>query len=126
MSEKNIDSVKSKGFADSILWCVVWVVVALGIYGNYHFATDYSSFKRVLGLCFMGAVAIFIAYLTQKGKSVAALLVGAKAEVQKVVWPSKQEIIQTTIVVVIAVIVVGIMLFGIDSLLGWSIKKMVG
>ena len=125
MNEKNIDSAKNRVFVDIFLWCIVLAVVAVGIYCNQYFA-GYSSFIRVPGGCFVGAVAVYIAYLTKRGKSIATLILGAKNEIQKVVWPSRQEIVQTTIVVVIAVIVVGIMLWGIDSLLGWSVKKMVG
>jgi len=41
-------------------------------------------------------------------------------EVRKVVWPTRQETLQTTLVVIVMVIVVAIMLWAYDSLLGWG------
>ena len=47
----------------------------------------------------------------------------AKAELLKVVWPTRQETIQTTSIVMIMVAVTGFILWGIDSGMMWVIAK---
>jgi preprotein translocase subunit SecE len=45
-------------------------------------------------------------------------------EVRKVVWPTRQETLQTTLIVIIMVILVALMLWGIDSVLGWAVRAL--
>ena len=47
-------------------------------------------------------------------------------EVRKVVWPTRQETIQTTLIVVVMVIIVAIILWLLDMFLGWSIGLLMG
>ena len=42
------------------------------------------------------------------------------------VWPTRQETVQTTMIVVVFVIVVALMLWGLDSLLGWLVSLAIG
>jgi preprotein translocase subunit SecE len=44
-------------------------------------------------------------------------------EVRKVVWHTRQEAIQTTLVIVLFVTVVALFLWGIDALLGWGVSS---
>ena len=55
-------------------------------------------------------------YLDDHGAGACALGVhaGARAEVRKVVWPTRQETMQTTLVVMVMVVVVGIFLWLLD------------
>ena len=50
----------------------------------------------------------------------------AKKEIQRVVWPTRPETIQTTAIVLVAVLVVGLMLWLIDTLLGWAMSGVIG
>ncbi|WP_438879405.1 preprotein translocase subunit SecE, partial [Bacillus cereus group sp. Bce036] len=54
------------------------------------------------------------------------LAVSAKKEIQRVVWPTRPETIQTTAIVLVAVLVVGLMLWLIDTLLGWAMSGVIG
>ena len=47
----------------------------------------------------------------------------AKLELQKVVWPTRQETIQTTSIVMVMVAITGFVLWGIDSGMLWAIGK---
>ena len=46
------------------------------------------------------------------GKSIKA----TKSEFKKVVWPTKKQLLNHTLVVIAALIVVGLIIFGLDSL----------
>ncbi|TIR54961.1 MAG: preprotein translocase subunit SecE, partial [Mesorhizobium sp.] len=47
-------------------------------------------------------------------------------EIRKVVWPTRQETTQTTLIVVAVVLVMALLLWGLDSLLGWLVSLIVG
>jgi len=50
----------------------------------------------------------------------------AKNEIRKVVWPTRQETGQTTMMVVAVVIIIGILLWGLDTFLGWVVSSVIG
>lgn len=110
---------------DALKWAVVVLLVAAGVVGNSIYA-DQSLFYRVVALLVVALVAGFIALQTAKGQSFAALVKDAKAEVRKVVWPTRQETTQTTGIVVVAVLIVGLLLWGLDTLLGWLVSSVIG
>ena len=73
----------------------------------------------------IAAVAGFVALQTEKGGAFWALLKDAKNEIRKVVWPTRQETVQTTLVVVAVVLAMGLVLWGLDSLLGWVVSRLI-
>ena len=48
-----------------------------------------------------------------------------QVESKKVVWPERKETIQATFMVFVMVIIISIFLYGIDSLLGWLVQKVI-
>ena len=50
----------------------------------------------------------------------------ARIEVRKVVWPSRQEVVRMTLVILAATAVVGLMLYLIDMVLVWAIGLVTG
>ncbi len=55
-----------------------------------------------------------------------ALIKGARTEIRKVVWPTRQETVQTTMIVVVFVVLVVLLLWGLDSFLGWLVSLAIG
>ena len=110
---------------DSVKWVVVAVLVAVGVVGNSYFA-DQSLLYRVLGIVALGAVAGLIALQTAKGAAFWALVKGSRTEIRKVVWPTRQETVQTTLIVLGFVVLVALFLWGLDSLLGWLVSLVIG
>lgn len=68
-------------------------------------------------------LALTLAYFTETGKQYFAFAKEAKAELEKVVWPNRQETTQTTLIVVVMVAITGVVLWGIDSSMTWAIGK---
>jgi len=54
------------------------------------------------------------------------LLKEARIEIRKVVWPTRPETIQTTLIVVAVVLVMALILWGLDTFLGWIISQFIG
>jgi preprotein translocase subunit SecE len=104
---------------------VVIALLAVGIIGNSYFSAE-SLLYRVLGIVAIAIVAALIALQTAKGMAFWALVKSSRTEIRKVVWPTRQETVQTTLIVVVFVILVALMLWGLDSLLGWLVSLVIG
>lgn len=109
---------------DSLKWLAVALLVAGGAYGNSYFA-DESVLYRAIALVILGLVAVFVALQTVKGQMFWGLLRDAKAEVRKVVWPTRQETVQTTMIVIVVVLIVSLILWLLDSLLGFTVSSFI-
>jgi len=116
---------KKAGILDKLLWLIVVALIAAGVVGNSYFA-DQSLLYRVLALVALAVVALVIAAQTVKGKSFLDLLKEARIEIRKVVWPTRQELVQTTFMVVVFVLIVALMLWLIDSLISWIVSGFIG
>jgi preprotein translocase subunit SecE len=110
---------------DGLKWSVVAVLVAVGVYGNYYFSAE-SLLARVVGLLVLAGIASYVALQTAKGGAFWSLVKDAKTEIRKVVWPTRQETLQTTLVVVVVVLIMGLILWALDSLLGWAVSSLIG
>ncbi|MBZ9558966.1 MULTISPECIES: preprotein translocase subunit SecE [Modicisalibacter] len=110
---------------DGLKWAVVLILVALAVVGNSYFA-DQALLYRVLGVVALGLGAAAVALTTAKGRSLLELARSSRKEIQRVVWPTRQETVQTTAIVLVAVLVVGLMLWLIDTLLGWIMSGIIG
>ncbi|MCT8470004.1 preprotein translocase subunit SecE [Chromohalobacter canadensis] len=110
---------------DAARWAVAIVLVALAVAGNAYFA-DQALLYRVLGVVVLGVAAAAVALTTTKGRALTELARGSRKEIQRVVWPTRPETIQTTAIVLVAVVLVGILLWLIDTLLGWAMSGIIG
>jgi len=113
------------GRFDTVKWLLVLVLVAAGVYGNSYFAAE-SLLYRVLALLALAVVAGFIALQTAQGAAFWDLTRGSRTEIRKVVWPTRQETVQTTLIVVAFVVLVALILWGLDTLLGWLASLVIG
>jgi len=110
---------------DPVKWGVVVLLVVAGVVGNSYYA-DQSLLYRVLALVAMAAVAAWVASTTERGGAFWQLIKGSRTEIRKVVWPTRQETTQTTMIVVVFVFFMALILWGIDSLLGWLVGMLIG
>ena len=106
---------------DTAKWLVVSLLVATAVVGNSYYS-DLSLLYRVVGILAVAAVAGLVALQTAKGAAFWALVKGARTEIRKVVWPTRQESVQTTMIVVAFVILVALLLWGLDSFFGWLVS----
>ena len=120
MSEKVENT--SGGPLDLIKWLVVFAILAAIITGNSMYG-DVSVLYRALGAVAGVVIAGFIAATTEKGSAFLTYAKESRIEVRKVVWPSRQEATQTTMIVLAATVVVGLLLWGLDGIIvrvvGW-------
>jgi preprotein translocase subunit SecE len=110
---------------DAAKWLLILAVVAVGIYGNTYYAAVTLLYRALAGVVIAGII-VAIGLQTEKGRAVWDLAKEARVEVRKVVWPTRQETTQTTLIVVAVVIFVGMILWGLDSVLSWAIQGVLG
>ncbi len=61
-------------------------------------------------------------FFTDQGKRFNTFLHASRAELRKVVWPTRQETVRTTLLVVVMVVIAGLFLWAVDSLLLWMVS----
>ena len=108
------------------------VFVVAGVAAFYYFSTDHSYFKevrllyRVLGLVVVVLMALGMMLTTEIGCSVWSFVLESKQEVRKVVWPTREETMRTTLLVFAMVFVVGLILWLLDMFLFWGVRLLTG
>ena len=101
------------------------LLLIAGIYAFYFFA-DYSTLLRVLGLLVIVGGSAAIALQTQVGNQLWHFVGDARTEVRKVVWPTRQETLQTTFIVVVMVLILGIIMWLFDMVLMNVLRLLTG
>ncbi|WP_078121445.1 preprotein translocase subunit SecE [Thiosocius teredinicola] len=122
MNAKTEDA--GSGF-DTIKLLVVVVLLVAGVYGFYALA-DQALWIRLIGLLAVVGVAIGVALQTAVGRSIWQFAVDSRSEVRKVVWPSRQETLQTLLIITIAVLVTALFLWAVDALLFAIVRYLTG
>jgi len=111
---------------DVAKWTLVVLIIAVGVWGNTYYAEEINPLYRALALIALAALALAIAYFTVKGKAFVELLNEARIEAKKVVWPTRAETNQSTLIVAVVVAVMSIVLWGLDSFLAFIVKLLLG
>jgi preprotein translocase subunit SecE len=110
---------------DSMKLLLALLLLAAGITAFYYFE-EQMLVVRVLGLLAIAGIAIFVAAQSSAGKTVLGFISGAHSEVRRVVWPTRAETVQTTLAVLVMVLLVGIALWLLAMLLLWAIQLLTG
>lgn len=97
-------------------WGLVLVLLAVGIVANYQYGSTAFLYRLLIGIALLGVV-ITVAMQTSQGRQFWQFAQASKLEVQKVIWPNKQETMQSTLGVLVMVAVMGLILWGLDSIL---------
>ncbi len=101
------------------------VVVLAGLAGYYYFA-DSSALLRALGVMLTLGVAAAVAFTSLQGRTLWKFIQGARVELNKVVWPTREETIQTTLVVLVVALFGGVFFWLLDLFLLWVTTRITG
>ncbi len=108
-----------------LLWAAV-AILAASIFGFYYFEPQFNALVRVAGMLVGGALAVVVALQSVPGKAAWVVVRESRSELRKVVWPTRPETIQTTAIILIVVLILGMLLWGIDSLLLLGLEVLTG
>lgn len=111
--------------SDKFKWFLVFMLTGSGILSNEYYS-DVFILYRIIVFILLATIVIYIGSKTLKGIFLLSLLKEARLETRKIIWPSRQEIKQVTITVVIAVTLMGLVLWGLDSFFSWLVSVLIG
>lgn len=111
--------------SDWLMWLIATLLLVAGIVANYYYS--YQPWPlRLLGWIFLLAIVTAVVLQTCQGKQALNFARESRMELRKVVWPTYQETVQTTLFVAAMVLVLGLILWGIDGILMWLIGWLTG
>lgn len=120
---------KGSNAADIGKLILAGLVLVAGIFAYSWFGNDgnISSSVRMLGVVAALVISLSIAAFTALGRRVRNFLAESQFEMRKVVWPTRDETIKTTGIIIAVVIVLSLLLGLIDLILSsvildWLLK----
>jgi preprotein translocase subunit SecE len=113
------------GILDTIKLLIAAGVLVGGLYSYYYFL-EVALPLRVLMVLGGLAAGITVAMTSTQGQRLWAFIQGARIEIRKVVWPTKQETTQTSIAVFVFTLIMALFFWGLDSFLLWLTRTLVG
>ncbi|GAA6205145.1 MULTISPECIES: preprotein translocase subunit SecE [Thalassotalea] len=101
---------------DTLKWGVAILLLAGAVVGNYVYG-DQSVLIRAVSVVAAVIIAGIVAGQTEKGRNAINFAKEARTETRKVVWPTRQEAVQTTGIVLVATLIMSLVMWGLDSIL---------
>jgi preprotein translocase subunit SecE len=117
----------ASSFKDTaLLWLAVAFAVG-GLWAFYYFDPQFNSLIRTLILLGSLVAAALVGWASAPGKELAGYVTGAyRIELRKVVWPTRQESLQATLMIAVFVTIFALLLAGVDWLLGLGVRSLIG
>jgi len=110
---------------DWLKWALVFGILGLGIFGNWYYQ-DQSLLYRVLAMLVLAVSAFAMAVQTERGRIAWTLIKESRGEIRRVVWPTWNETTQTTMIVLVLVLIFSLILWLLDSGLSWLVSTIIG
>ena len=110
---------------DWLKWILVVLIIgAVAVLNSIY--SDESLFYRVLGGTVLAVIAVAIAVQTQQGREFWRMAMGSRAEIRRVVWPTRQERNRATLMVMGMIFLMALILWGLDAFFGWLASRLLG
>ena len=113
------------GALDTVKLVAAVAILVGGIAAFYVLDTYPAAVRWVIVLLAL-AGGFFVALQSMQGRAFWQFVQGSRVELRKVVWPTRQESLQTTLVVFVAILVMGIFFWLLDMLLGYVTRVLTG
>jgi preprotein translocase subunit SecE len=97
---------------------VASVAILVGGVAAFYLLGDLPLAVRWLIVLGALAAGIVVALQSAQGREFWQFVQGSRVELRKVVWPTRQETLQTTMVVFVAIVAMGVFFWLLDMLLG--------
>ena len=110
---------------DTVKLALAILLLIAGIVAYYHLDQINSAIRAVGMIAVIGA-SIGIAMFTMQGRMALEFFTESQFELRKVVWPTRQETLQTTLVVFVAILAMGMFFWFLDWALGSVTRALTG
>ena len=113
------------GIADTAKLVLAAAALVGGIAAYYYFENE-SILLRVAGLLVALAIGCVIAFQSLQGQLLWRFIQNSRNEIRKVIWPTRQETMQTTLTVLVFTLILGIFFWILDLILLWGTGLLTG
>ena len=100
-------------------------ILVAGIASFYVF-DQYPAAARWLAVLVAVAASIVVALQSAQGRELWQFVQGSRVELRKVVWPTRDDTMKMTAVVVVAIFVMALFFWILDMGLGWITRTLTG
>ncbi|MEZ5486214.1 MAG: preprotein translocase subunit SecE [Steroidobacteraceae bacterium] len=114
------------GTADTVKLVAAILIVCAGIAAFYVLKGQQADWVRWLSFALALVIGAVIFALSQHGRAAWKFMLDSRIELYKVFWPSRQETGMTTLVVFGFVVLMGAFFWGVDAILAWFTKLVLG
>jgi len=117
-------SVESQVEKESSIGMIVSILIVLGslvLYYQDPLGLNTTLYKVLVLLVGLG-LAAFVFFKAPQGIRLSSFTKETKIELRKVVWPTRDETVKTTGMIMVAVVIVAIFLWIVDAILTWAVQ----
>jgi preprotein translocase subunit SecE len=113
------------GFLDTVKLALVAAILIGGIAAFYVYEEQSLLVSVAAVLTSVGmAVAVFMQ--TERGRILWKFIQGSRVEIRKVIWPTRQETLQTALMVMVFALILALFFWGLDFFLLWITRLLTG
>ncbi len=113
------------GAFDTLKLLAAGAILLGGIFGYYYY-TDVSVLIRAIGVLLAFALGVVVALQSTRGQAFMKFVQGSRVELRKVVWPTREETIQTGVTVLVFALIMGVFFWLLDIFLLWFTRMLTG
>ena len=121
-----VDPSSSTSGADLAKYALAILLVAGGVFAFYWFQGQWPVVLRGMLVVAAIAAAIGVVAVTAKGRQGREFVSESLFELRKVVWPTRQETLRITGVILLVVVIVSLILSAFDLVISWVIRLLLG
>ncbi len=122
----SIQTVESTTQIFDVVKQVMSVIFVISGVGAFYYFSEIALLYRVVSLVVVISLAMGMLLTTEMGRNFLIFVVESKQEVRRVVWPTREETMRTTLMVFVMVFIVGLVLWILDMCLFWGIRLLTG
>ena len=121
----NTKAEQSASALDTIKLLLAAAILIAGV-GAYYYYPDVSILLRAVGVLVALILSLVVAFTTTQGNALWKFMLGSRVELRKVVWPTRQEALQTTVAVLVFALIMGVFFWLLDLFLLWVTRVLTG
>jgi len=118
---KQIENLKSSSDQWKTILAVLILIAGLALY--YLNPLGFNSLTKVLVMLAILIVAVTVFIKSSQGDRLVHFSKETQIELRKVVWPTREETIKTTGIIMIAVVIAAIFLWIVDAFFTWGVQS---
>jgi preprotein translocase subunit SecE len=112
-------------FVDTVKLALAVLILLAGLFSYYYFASS-AVLLRAFGVIVAVAAGLGVVFTSFQGQLLWKFIQGARVELRKVVWPTREETIQTTLVVLVFALIGGVFFWLLDLVLLFATSRITG